>query len=121
MVLYANWEMMSLFVTPDMPNPFAPIFLLSGYVPDSAPGDPRYKKTYYDVVFIAYNIVFFSFVRQAISIYVSKPVARYFGLKREAKIDRFAEQAYALVYFSFFGVMGYVNQFNISLKLSLKL
>jgi len=42
-----------------------------------------------------------------IAIYVSKPAARYFGLKRASKIDRFGEQTYALFYFMIYGAWGY--------------
>lgn len=101
---------MGAYLEPGIPNPFAPIFLLSGYIPTSSPEDIRYRKTWWDIVFLGYYIVFFSFVRQILAIKVSQPVAKYFGLKRESKIDRFGEQTYALFYFAFFGAWGYVRQ-----------
>ncbi|RXW15937.1 hypothetical protein EST38_g9917 [Candolleomyces aberdarensis] len=106
-VLYLNWKYVTPYVAPGLPNPFAPIFLLSGYIPTSKPEDPRYAKSYFDLVFLAYYIVFFSFIREYLATTVSRPLARYFGLRKEAKIDRFAEQFYALVYFSCFGAWGY--------------
>jgi acyl-CoA-dependent ceramide synthase len=63
--------------------------------------------------FLAYYIVFFSFVRQTLALKVSQPVAKYFGLKRETKIDRFAEQTYALVYFAVSGTCGYFVMANL--------
>ncbi|RXW22909.1 hypothetical protein EST38_g2959 [Candolleomyces aberdarensis] len=108
-VLYFNWKLVTPYVAPDLPNPFAPIFLLSGYIADSKPEQPRYAKSYNDLIFLAYYIVFFSFVREYLAIKVSRPVARYFGLRKEGKIVRFAEQFYALVYFAFFGAWGYFS------------
>jgi len=108
-VLYINWELLSPYLAPDIPNPFATCFFLSGHIPTSAPHDPRYAKSYHDLIFIAYNIVFFSFVRQLITVNLCRPVAKYFRLKREAKIDRFGEQGYALVYFMIFGAWGFVS------------
>ncbi|KAF8076495.1 longevity assurance proteins LAG1 LAC1 [Lyophyllum atratum] len=106
-VLFVNWELLSPYLAPGVENPFAGLFLLSGRIPTSSPEDPRYAKTYYDLLFLAYNIVFFSFVRQLIAVKLCKPIAKYFGLKREGKIDRFGEQGYALVYFAVFGAWGY--------------
>ncbi|KAG5648976.1 hypothetical protein DXG03_000325 [Asterophora parasitica] len=107
LILYANWELLSPYVAPAIPNPFAPFFLISGRVESSTDDDPRYQKSYADLLFLAYNIVFFSCVRQLITINACRPVARYFGLKKEAKLDRFGEQGYALVYFSILGACGY--------------
>lgn len=109
LVLYFNWNLVTPYVEPGLPNPFAPLFQVSGYLKDSKPEDPRYSKTYLDLAFIAYYIVFFSFCRESLGKAVSHPLARYFGLKKEAKIERFAEQFYALVYFSITGVAGYVR------------
>lgn len=90
--------------------------MLSGYIPNSSPEDIRYRKTWWDIAFIGYYIIFFSFVREILAIKVSQPVAKYFGLKRESKIDRFGEQTYALFYFAFFGAWGYVRQTDILRK-----
>jgi len=98
--------MMSIFLSPGIPNPFAYLFLLSGYVESSKDNDPRYAKSYGDLLFLAYYVVFFSFVRQSLAIHISRPIAKYFGLKREAKVDRFGEQAYAIFYFMCFGLWG---------------
>ncbi|KAG6869277.1 hypothetical protein C0993_000030 [Termitomyces sp. T159_Od127] len=110
-VLYANWHLTGPFLAPGWANPFAPFFLISGRVPSSAPDDPRYQKSYLDLVFIAYNVVFFSFVRQIIVLKICNPIARYFGLRKSGKIERFGEQGYALAYFGFFGAWGYVTLF----------
>jgi acyl-CoA-dependent ceramide synthase len=101
---------LSSFLELGISNPFANIFLISGYLPDSKPDDPHYRKTYWDVAFLLYYVVFFSFTRETVAIYVSKPTAKYFGLKR-SKFDRFGEQTYALFYFTIFGAWGYVRGF----------
>lgn len=109
LILYLNWEALALYLAPDIQNPFAGFFLISYYLPTSAPNDPRYAKGYFDFLFLAYYIVFFSFFRQLITVNVCRPVARYFGIKREAKLDRFGEQGYAVVYFAVFGAWGFVS------------
>lgn len=107
---------------PGVENPFSKIFLLDGYISTSSPDDPRYRKTYWDLAFISYYVVFFSFVRQTLASKVSIPLARYFGLRKEAKIDRYAEQAYAFFYFAVSGTFGYVClSFLLSILLALQL
>ncbi|PPQ68014.1 hypothetical protein CVT26_007377 [Gymnopilus dilepis] len=107
-VLYLNWELVAPYVEPGISNPFAGLFLLKGRVPGSPPEDPRYQKSWWDLAFLAYYVVFFSFVRETLAAKVSRPLAKYFGLKRESKIDRFAEQAYAVFYFMISGTWGYL-------------
>jgi acyl-CoA-dependent ceramide synthase len=112
LVLYVNWELLAPYLSPGTSNPFAQVFLLSGRVPTSPPNDPRYAKNWWDLVFVAYYIIFWSFVRQSLSAQVFQPLARYFGLRKPAKIDRFCEQGYALVYFGVFSLWGYVSLMN---------
>lgn len=117
LVLSANWELLAPYVSPGAPNPFTSIFLLSGHLPTSSPEDPRYAKTWWDIAFLAYYVIFWSFARQSLATQVFQPLARYFGLRKPAKIDRFCEQGYALVYFGIFGIWGYVSQTNKLLSL----
>ncbi|KAJ7682702.1 TLC domain-containing protein [Mycena polygramma] len=121
-VLYINWELLTPHLTtlleplapligpyfPDghVPNPFAPMFLLSGRVPTSSPDDPRYAKDWCDLLFIAYNIIFFSCFRQLVTVNMFRRIAKHFGIKKEAKLDRFGEQGYAVVYFGITGAWG---------------
>lgn len=108
-MLYVSWELVSPYVQPKIPNPFAAAFLLSGFVPTSSPDKPTYAKSYADLLFIAYYIVFFSFIRALVADKVGRHIAKYFRLKRESKIVRFGEQGYALVYFMVFGAWGFVR------------
>lgn len=71
---------------------------------DSA--DPRYRKGYLDLVFVAYYIIFFSFLRQSVTSYLCRPFAQYFGIRKEAKLARFGEQGYAVFYFVISGLWG---------------
>ncbi|KAI0719583.1 longevity assurance proteins LAG1/LAC1 [Cerioporus squamosus] len=105
-VLWANWEVLAPYIAKDLPNPFAPLIFISYRIPTSSPDDPRYRKGYLDLAFIAYHIVFWSFVRQSITLYVCRPIARYFGIKKAAKLDRFGEQGYAVIYFAIMGAWG---------------
>ncbi|KAF5344131.1 hypothetical protein D9758_008861 [Tetrapyrgos nigripes] len=105
LVLCVNWQLLPW--SKEMANPFASFFLLSHPILDSPPDDPRYAKGYYDLLFIAYHVVFFSLVRQVITFSLCRPVARYFGIRKEGKLDRFGEQGYAFIYFSIMGAWGY--------------
>jgi acyl-CoA-dependent ceramide synthase len=111
-LLYINWEILAPHVAQDISNPFAPFLFISNPVPTSDTADPRYAKSYLDFVFIAYHIVFFSFARQFIMLKVCRPIAKYFGIKKPAKVDRFGEQGYALLYFAVFGIWGIVRTFS---------
>jgi very-long-chain ceramide synthase len=96
-------------------NPFGPIFLLTGYIPESSEDDPRYAKTWYDLVFIAYYIVFFSFVRQVIAVNLAQRIVLSYGIRlKEGKIERLGEQLYAVLYFTATGISGYVKNHLIS-------
>ncbi|KAJ7094674.1 longevity assurance proteins LAG1 LAC1, partial [Mycena belliarum] len=123
LVLYVNWELLTPHLAPllaplapaigpflpdgHLPNPFGHIFLISHRVPTSDPNDPRYAKGWCDLVFLAYNVIFFSCFRQLITVNLCRPIAKYFGLKKEAKLDRFGEQGYAVVYFLLSGAWGF--------------
>lgn len=106
-LLYINWELLAPYVAPGFPNPVAPLLFISYRIPDSSPDDPRYAKGYLDLVFLAFHIVFYSFLRQFITIVICHPIARYFGIKKRGKLDRFGEQGYALLYFAVMGAWGY--------------
>ncbi|KIY74028.1 longevity assurance proteins LAG1/LAC1 [Cylindrobasidium torrendii FP15055 ss-10] len=87
-------------------NPFRVFFLISSFIPTSRPDDPRYRKSYFDAIFLVFHIFFWSMARQVITVQLCHPFARYFGIRKEAKLDRFGEQGYAMVYFFFMGCWG---------------
>ncbi|KAI0053567.1 longevity assurance proteins LAG1/LAC1 [Auriscalpium vulgare] len=109
-VLHLQWILITPLVLPDAPpSPFAPMLFISHPTPSPTGddvNDPRYRKGYLDLVFLAYHIILWSFVRQLITIRLCRPVAQYFGLKKETKLERFGEQGYAMIYFAFFGLWG---------------
>ncbi|KAJ7758965.1 longevity assurance proteins LAG1 LAC1 [Mycena maculata] len=117
-VLYLTWELfvpqLEPILAPISPyvrlsNPFGPIFLISHLVPTSDPEDPRYAKGGCDLLFIAYNIVFFSCFRQLVTVTLCRRIAKYFHIHKQAKVDRFGEQGYAVIYFAIFGAWGFVS------------
>ncbi|KAH9062696.1 longevity assurance proteins LAG1/LAC1 [Lactarius vividus] len=107
--LHINWTIFTpLVFTHPPPSPFAPLLFVSYPTPSPTNDitDPRYRKGWLDLVFLAYNVVFFSFVRQFVLFRICYPIARYFGIRKKAKLARFGEQGYAILYFSFFGAWG---------------
>ncbi|KAG6336842.1 hypothetical protein ID866_2238 [Astraeus odoratus] len=105
-IFFLNWELVSPYVAPGLPNPFRPLLFIS-YPLAPGSGDVRYAKGYLDLLFVTYYIVFFSFVRQVVTLHICRPIARYFSIKRQSKLDRFGEQGYALIYFAVMGIWGY--------------
>ncbi|KAK0547822.1 sphingosine N-acyltransferase lag1 [Tilletia horrida] len=109
------------------PNPFAYLTWLSHQVapatvallePEAAlPGSGdhlvRYQKGYGDLAFVAFYIVVYSFIRQASVLYVFAPFARRSGITNEAKVLRFTEQGYSLLYWGSSSIVGlYVMSFQ---------
>lgn len=108
-ILHLNWVLFTpLMTSKPPPSPFASLLFISHPIP-SPPGNPddhRYRKGWLDLAFLAYHIVFFSFIRQVITIKLCRRVARRFGIRTEGKLARFGEQGYAMIYFAFFGAWG---------------
>ncbi|BGP10383.1 sphingosine N-acyltransferase lag1 [Rhodotorula toruloides] len=110
-VVVAIWAAIERFA-PARQNPLTP-FLFISYPLAREPGDEgqRYGKGPWDLAFLAFYIVVFSFLRQSVTEFFIRPFAMRLGLKTEGKITRFMEQAYAVVYFSASGAYGlYVMQ-----------
>ncbi|TIB95918.1 longevity assurance proteins LAG1/LAC1 [Wallemia mellicola] len=104
-IAYFNWRIF----TPGVFNPFEPLLLLSNPVPrhpEDPEGTVRYAKSYKDILFVLFYVVVFSFTRQFITIYLLRPLAYKLGVRKEAKVLRFLEQAYTFIYFSFSGAIG---------------
>lgn len=91
------------------PNPFEPMLFTSYPIAGSSPDDIRYAKGWLDIVFILYHIIVFSFIRQFALLDVILPIARRLGIRKQAKLDRFGEQAYAVLYYGAMGVWGTVS------------
>ena len=119
-IFYANFRFLQAwnFVPSDWYNPFEPLLFISHPVPDSSPEAPRYQKGYLDLLFIAFYVIVWSFVRQGTTLYIFHPFARSFGIKKAAKLDRFGEQGYAITYFSFTSILGLVGNSPSDLSLT---
>jgi acyl-CoA-dependent ceramide synthase len=104
-ILYVGWKILN----PHEDNPFEPFLFISHRVPQSPDADPRYAKGWKDLLFIAYHIVVFSFVRQFIILKLAIPIAWRFGIKKRAKLDRFGEQGYCVLYHGVMGFWGLVS------------
>ncbi|KAI9637300.1 TLC domain-containing protein [Dioszegia hungarica] len=87
-------------LSPDSPNPVRPLLFLSGQAADG-----RYGKHWNDVLFIAHQIIWWSFVRQFMTLKVLRPLAKSFGIKG-GKIERFTEQGYAIFYMGLTSISG---------------
>ncbi|KAL5530664.1 LAG1 [Sanghuangporus sanghuang] len=88
------------------PNPFEPMLFISYPIADSAADDTRYAKGWLDLLFIGYHIIVFSFIRQFLVLKVIRPISIRLGIKKQTKLDRFGEQAYAMIYYGAMGVWG---------------
>jgi len=107
--LHINWIIFTPLILSHLPpSPFSPLLFISYPTPSPTDdsSDPRYRKGWLDLVFLAYHIVFFSFVRQIVIHRIFYPIAQWFGIRKREKLARFGEQGYAIVYFGFFGAWG---------------
>lgn len=102
--LYALWATL----LKSQPNPFESMLFISHRVPESTDDDPRYAKGWLDLLFIAYHVIVFSFIRQFTILNIILPIARYLGIRKQAKLDRFGEQGYAMLYYGTMGFWGTV-------------
>jgi len=91
---------------PNGPNPFEPMIFISHPVQNSPTNDPRYAKGPLDLVFVLYHIIVFSFIRQFTLFNIIHPFGLRLGFKRGLKLERFGEQAYAVLYYGGMGVWG---------------
>ncbi|KAJ7863665.1 TLC domain-containing protein [Mycena leptocephala] len=102
-------------------NPFTPFFLLSHAAP--APerplastalpsfadnGGQLYIKGPGDFALLAWTIVLFSFLRLVLGHYFLPAFARSRGITKEAKLIRFGEQGYSMLYFAVVGAWGLI-------------
>ncbi|KAK9459465.1 TLC domain-containing protein [Lipomyces oligophaga] len=79
-----------------------PFLTLSYPAFDASSGKVMYGKGLKDFCFVAFYTVVFTFIREFCMQQILEPLARYSGLRKKGKIDRFMEQTYAIIYY---GVM----------------
>ncbi|WVQ81954.1 hypothetical protein IAT38_004081 [Cryptococcus sp. DSM 104549] len=82
------------------PNYFEHLLFPANQLPDG-----RYSKSWWDLLFLANYVIFWSFVRQFVTIHILRPMAMALGI-RGGKIMRFLEQGYAVFYFTIMGSLG---------------
>jgi acyl-CoA-dependent ceramide synthase len=109
LTILALWATLEAF--PILPaNPLSHLLFISYPLPLLPTDDsPRYGKGRLDVAFLAFYIIVFSFLRQAVTEYLIRPFAVWSGLKTETKQVRFMEQAYAIIYNLASGGLGLVS------------
>lgn len=61
-----------------------------------------------DYYFISFCILFFTGLRAGLMEHVFAPLAKHWGLNKRKDVTRFSEQAWLLVYYSFFWPFGVV-------------
>lgn len=107
-MFYGVWELLSLRLGAlrQLSNPFAKFFLISNEITSTK--EPRYAKSWADLLFVSYYVVFFSWFCELVVAF-SRRVATYLGIRRKAKIVRFGEQTYAFVYYSLASAWGCVS------------
>ncbi|CAI5755698.1 unnamed protein product [Candida verbasci] len=69
-------------------------------------GTDQYGKGVNDFKFVGFYAIFFTFLREFMMCCVLKPLAIFFGLKKEGKQKRFMEQTYAMFYYGMTGPFG---------------
>ncbi|KAG9005768.1 hypothetical protein FRB94_001334, partial [Tulasnella sp. JGI-2019a] len=100
-VLWLNWQLFA----PGVWNPFNYMLFIQYHAGESEKGT-LYRKGYGDIAFLVYYVVVFSFLRQLLVLHVLRPLALRLGIRKERYVDRFAEQAYAIFYFTISGSFG---------------
>ncbi|KAI8447293.1 TLC domain-containing protein [Phakopsora pachyrhizi] len=92
-------------------NPISVFIKISYELPQTAEeeanADQRYGKGLKDLPFLAFYVIVFSFLRQAVIEYFVKPYATWLGL-RGTKLQRFVDQGYAIFYWGSSTIIGLV-------------
>lgn len=82
-------------------------FLLKLIVPSyKIEGTDQYGKGRNDFYFVGFYALVFTFFREFTMCCVLRPLAKILGLKKDAKIKRFMEQGYLIVYYGIFAPIG---------------
>lgn len=77
---------------------------LSYEIPGTSP--VIYGKGLKDLSFVAFHMIFFTFVREFSMQVILRPAASKLGMKKKGKINRFMEQTYSMLYYGFSGPIG---------------
>src|SRR5258708_8500102 len=94
--LHINWIVFTpLISSHPPPSPFAPLLFISYPTPSPTDDstDPRYRRGWLDLVFLAYYGFFFSFVPQSVLFKICYPISPRIAIHKRHNLRRFGEQA----------------------------
>ncbi|KAG9289327.1 hypothetical protein G9A89_007888 [Geosiphon pyriformis] len=89
-------------------NPFSK-FLFITYPRASHNGEMPmilYGKGIWDLCIVFFWIIVFTFTRESMMQYVLKPIGTWAGIQKKAKLTRFMEQSYVVIYYSISSAVG---------------
>lgn len=69
-------------------------------------GTDQYGKGANDFYFVGFYALFFTFFREFLMCCVLRPLAHFLGVKKAAKVKRFMEQTYSMIYYGLSGPLG---------------
>ena len=87
--------------------PIARKFLYLSY--ETFPGSGQYGVGRDDVYFVAFWVLAFTAIREAIMNHVLRPFAKWNGVRSVKKVVRFAEQGWSFLYYVVFWTLGMVS------------
>ncbi|CAG8554873.1 1466_t:CDS:2 [Funneliformis caledonium] len=92
--------LLSYLINPTPRNPFSKFLFISYPVQQSPSDEILYVKGYWDIAYIFFWILVFTFIREFTMQYLLKPFALWAGVKTKRKLTRFMEQGYIFIYCS---------------------
>jgi acyl-CoA-dependent ceramide synthase len=106
-MVLAAWAGLEITLPSGTSNPLSPLIFISYPLkPVAGEDEQKVGKGPKDLAFLGFYIVVFSFLRQSITEYLVRPLAKRLGLKSESKTQRFMEQAYGIIYWGGSGALG---------------
>ncbi|CAG8772803.1 6626_t:CDS:2, partial [Gigaspora rosea] len=94
-------------------NPFSRFLFISYPIYKSEiDGTVLYGKGYWDLAFISFWVIAFTFIRESIMLYILKPIAIMGGIKSNRKLLRFMEQGYVTIYYIIAASVGVTIMYN---------
>ncbi len=104
-LLLVSSVVMAYAIDPEQENPVYGLLFVSYPIKSTSP--QLYGKGPIDILFVLFYVVVFTLSREFVMTKLLEPIGRSYGL-RTAKLQRFMEQGYSCVYFSFVGCLGVV-------------
>lgn len=111
-LIVSLWLSLQYLLPDNNNNPLTPLILISYPLDPVLPRDgniQRYGKGLKDLLFLAFYVLVFSFIRQTCLYHIIRPLAKKAGIKGERKLERFMEQGYAFMYWTTSSIIGLVD------------